>query len=273
MQSKARIICDGTTGGSFEWKCHEFTLSLPPNCINKPVDLSIKACLSNNFQICEGVYIVSAVFSIETNFEKLEKPAVLFFPHCIDIQTKNDIAKMRFCIQHENSFEVIDGNFKIASPLGSVELTEFSKIFIVFLQHGQATLKEGFKIIVEDSSSDYPSSSHAKDPAQPGMPVMCTENNEKGVSTVKNTADSQDNSSAASDNFTESSNPQNATTPQETASEQCKEQVAAIEKNHPDPPVNINYVEILHLPKCRNEPGNWNAFYCITHSLEIMIQV
>lgn len=264
MQSKAQITCDGTTGGTFQWKRHEFTLSLPPDCTNESVKLNMKAFLSNNLQVCEGVYIVSAVFNISASIKKLEKPAVLSFPHCIDIKTKSDIEKMKFYVQHENSFEIISGNFQIASSLGSVELTEFSKIFIVFFQHVGEMLRKGFQIVVlEDYFSDTSSNSHSTVTTHSSLPIVkSTENNTNGAHTMKIKTNSQDS-------------PTTVDKPNHTQNVTASQQHTLTDKtlkSHGSNP-NINYAEVLSLPKSCTKAGNWDAVYFVTHSIQTLIEV
>ena len=192
--------------------------------------MSIQVFLSENFQIFKGVYIVSAVFNVTANVKKLDKPATLTFPHCVDIKTQNDIDKLRFYVQHENCFEVIDGNFEIASALGSVELLEFSNIFIVFFQY----VKNLFYEIVTKT-------------------LGYSSGNEESISAMRDRAHSQEGSSF-----------------QPSDSKPCKEQAKT--DHHPDPS-NFNYIEILYLPENRERYDDWNACYCITHSIPTFREV
>ena len=133
----ARIVCDGKTGGNFHWKRHDFTISLPPNCVEGCIELTICPSLPENFQVYSGTFIVSAVFDIHCN-KKLVKPATLCLYHFVNLKSEDDVVKMNFCIDHETSYEINEtsyeikhGNFRVGSCYGVVEMLEFSKVSIL----------------------------------------------------------------------------------------------------------------------------------------------
>ena len=122
-----KIECDGKHGGSYLWKGHNFTITLPPDCADEVVTVTIKAYLPS---IMQERCLVSAVFDVTADVRTFKNPVTIRFPHCVNIKSEKDIKALHFLIFHDDSYELKKGYFEVGSSFGSIELTKFCKICI-----------------------------------------------------------------------------------------------------------------------------------------------
>ena len=128
-----KVKCNGKHGGSYLWKGHDFILTLPPDCADGTVAITLKSYLPSSTQ---EHCLVSAVFDVTTNIEKFKKPVTIRFPHCANIISEKDKEKLCFLILHKKglTYEFKKGYFETEKPFGSIEVTEFCKLSI-FLRY------------------------------------------------------------------------------------------------------------------------------------------
>ena len=123
----AEIECNGKCGGSYLWEGHDFAIILPPGCADETVTITLRAYVPCS-TLKHG--IVSAVFGISTNNKNFKKPITVRFPHCVNINSKNDEENLKFYILHKDSYEFRNGHFEIGKTYGSIELTNFCELSI-----------------------------------------------------------------------------------------------------------------------------------------------
>ena len=121
--NSVKIQCDGKRGGSYQWKGHDFTMTLPPDCANGTVTITLEAYLPSS------TCLASAVFDVRTN-KKLKKPVSISFPHWVNIISETDKEKLCFLIFHNDICEVQKGSFEVGQQFGSIEVSEFHLISI-----------------------------------------------------------------------------------------------------------------------------------------------
>ena len=124
------IQCDGRRGGSYLWKGHNFEITLPPDCADGTVTISLKAYMPCSTQ---NHCLASAVFKIITSVTKFKKPMTLRFPHWVNIKSETDKEKLHFLVgrldpSYGVSCELQKGSFEVEESLGS---TEVSKVVLL----------------------------------------------------------------------------------------------------------------------------------------------
>ena len=132
---KPGILTCKDSGGDFHWKTHDLSISIPPNSFTDaiPAKLNITAYLAVGNQSFYGCHIVSAVFKIESSIKKFSSPVKLQIPHCVILESSDDCEKMHFYVQHEDEYAIKrDGVFNVGEFYGTVELTEFSCVLIIW---------------------------------------------------------------------------------------------------------------------------------------------
>ena len=122
------VKCDGKLGGSYLWRGHDFILTLPPNCADGSVAITLKSYLPSSTQ--EHCF-VSAVFDITSNIKNFKKPVTIRFPHCANIKSDKDKEKLCFLVLREKAYELKQGYFEAEKPFGSIEVTEFCRFSII----------------------------------------------------------------------------------------------------------------------------------------------
>ena len=128
----SEINCDGKIGGSYLWKGHDFGITLPPDCADGTVNITLEAYLPSSTQIhC----LASAVFEITTNVKKFEKPVTLTFPHWVNIKSDTDKEKLCFLVfqsypYYRMSYEIQEGSFQVGESLASIEISDVRLICI-----------------------------------------------------------------------------------------------------------------------------------------------
>ena len=120
------IQCDGKSGGSYLWKGHNFGITLPPDCADGTVNITLLAHLPSSTQ---DHCLVSAVFEITTNVKQFKKPITLSFPHWVNIKSETDKEKLHFLVfQRRSSYGISygfqEGSFEVGESLGSIEVLE-----------------------------------------------------------------------------------------------------------------------------------------------------
>ena len=123
-----KIECNGKSGGIFQWKGHDFSITLPPDCANGKVNIVLDAYLPSS----TGAHcLVSAVFVVKPNVT-FKKPATISFPHWINVKSEKDKQNLKFLIFHNNNNlgEIKQGCFEIGESFGSTEISEFCLISI-----------------------------------------------------------------------------------------------------------------------------------------------
>ena len=126
----AVIHCDGKYGGSYHWKGHDFTITLPPDCADGTVPVTLEAYLPIS---TEKHCFVSAVFAVRANTKRFKKSASIQFPHWVNIKSEADKETLYFLIIHNNNgYEVQKGSFEIGEQSGSIEI-QFSEVCHIFI--------------------------------------------------------------------------------------------------------------------------------------------
>ena len=226
------------SGGEFHWKSHDLSISISPNSFAEdiPAKLNITAYLSvSNESFC-GCHIVSAVFKIDSNVKNFNPPIKLRIPHCVILESKSDCEKMHFLVQHADDYTLKkDGIFTVGNFYGTVELTKFSYIAIIW----EKAINYCRMVISFITSSQEESNM----PQQPQDEQQLQQ--------------SQDSSSSESD------------------SSSIDHSYASKSKGSGDQVLtNLVYAEILTLPQSRcKQHDSWIGAYCIVQNLETWLQV
>ena len=129
-----KIHCDGKIGGSYLWKGHDFGITLPPDCADGAVNITLEAYLPSSTQ---KHCFASAVFEITTDGKRFQKPITLSFPHWINIKSDADKEKLCFLVFHRShpypyrmSYEIPKVSYEIGESLGSIEVSDICLISI-----------------------------------------------------------------------------------------------------------------------------------------------
>ena len=122
----SKVQCDGQRGGSYQWLGHDFGITLPPDCADGTVTITLKAYLPSSTQ---NHCLASAVFGITTNVKQFKKPISLSFPHWIDIKSETDKERLHFLVfkrrdSYGISYDYLKGSFEVKKSLGSIEVLE-----------------------------------------------------------------------------------------------------------------------------------------------------
>ena len=127
------IQCDGESGGSYLWKGHNFGITLPPDCADGTVTITLKAYLPCSTQ---NHCLASAVFQIITNVKEFKKPIKLSLPHWVNINIKSetDKEKLQFLVFKSNPYGILQGStqesFEVGESFASIEVSEVLLISI-----------------------------------------------------------------------------------------------------------------------------------------------
>ena len=149
--SSAKLKYSGTDGGTFHWKPHDLTLTLPSGCADETVIIEMTASVPDKSDL-----FVSAVFDIGCNVKKFRKPVTVSFPHCVRIKSFGNKSRMHFFTHNLGMVTFLKGKFEVGSSLGSIEVTELSTLGIIFanrledllLKATQGTEKNNFSVFV-----------------------------------------------------------------------------------------------------------------------------
>ena len=124
-----KIECNGKSGGIFQWKGHDFSITLPPDCANGKVNIFLDAYLPSSM----GAHcLVSPVFVVNPNV-KFKKPITISFPHWINVKSEKDKESLNFLVfrnNNNNLGEIKQGSFEIGESFGSTKISEFCLISI-----------------------------------------------------------------------------------------------------------------------------------------------
>ena len=153
------IQCDGKYGGFYHWKGHDFAITLPPDCANGIVTITLKAYLPISTQ--EHCF-VSAVFAVCAGTKLFKKSVSIQFPHWVNIKSEADKEKLYFLIIHirdcRSSYDIQKGSFEIGEPSGSIEIEiseichififkKFAKAYFTFVEAGLSIQSELIRIL------------------------------------------------------------------------------------------------------------------------------
>ena len=120
--------CDGKNGGSYIWKGHDFEITLPPDCADGAVNITLKAYLPSSTQ---KHCLASVVFEITTDVKQFKKPLTLSFPHWVNIKSETDKEKLCFLVFQRLSFgDFQKGSFVVGESFGSIKVSEVCLICI-----------------------------------------------------------------------------------------------------------------------------------------------
>ena len=230
------MTCEAS-GGDFFWKSHDLSISISPDSFTDvaQANLDINAYLSISNQGFCGCHIVSAVFKIESNVKEFNPPIKLRIPHCVILESSNDCEKMHFLIQHADEYAMKkEGIFKVGEFYGTVELSRFSYVSIIWEQAINCC-----RMII----SFIPNNQESNTSLQ--------QQHEQQLQPLGDSSSSESESSSVSQSYASES--------QGTGDQYL---------------TNLSYGEILTLPQCRlKQPQMWVGAYCIVKNLETWLQV
>ena len=109
------------------WKGHDFGITLPPDCADGAVNITLRAYLPSSTQ---KHCLASAVFEITSDVKQFKKPITLSFPHWVNIKSETDKGKLCFLVFRNYSYEVPKGSFEVGGSFGSTEVSEVRLICI-----------------------------------------------------------------------------------------------------------------------------------------------
>ena len=122
-------------GGSFEWKGYGLRLHVPEDSLRagvKECRLNIRASFSGQFQLPEGLDLLSPVFWISASC-KFTQPVTLEIQHCALREDETALSGLTFvsakCSQKDLPYrfrQVEGGIFTTHSSYGSIQLSHFS---------------------------------------------------------------------------------------------------------------------------------------------------
>ena len=238
------LTCEDA-GGDFYWKSHDLSVSVFPNSFTgAPAKVNITAYLSNNNQSFCGCHIVSAVFKIESSIASFSPPVKLRIPHCVKLDNESDCAKMRFLVQHEGEYAIKkDGIFNVNEFYGTVELTKFSYVSIIW----ENAVNYCRMIISFITPSQESNSSHEQqhDQQQPDQ-----QQPDQQLQQLDDSSSSESKTSSSDDHQSHASKPKDQSL------------------------TNLVYGEILTLPHRQYmQSERWIGAYCIVKNLKTWLQV
>ena len=270
-----RICCDGEAGGEFHCKEHDFTISLMPNCAHGQVKINVNAYLSSNLEVSDGIYIVSPVFDVKLNV-KLLQPATVKMLHFVNLESEDHARKMKFYVAHGSTNEIKPGCFDVDSQFGTIQLSDFSKVFIVWMEQSipyMLILKEEDDLEVNSQST----TSQIVMPQQQQNSTTSSHNNKvsshNSETSCQSTQASPCNAGVSSHNTEASSHNaevlsqttqtllHNTEAPSHNSTKaSCQSKV----QQSPMTPFKVKYSEIIVLPQHRCTcPNDWRGIYCI----------
>ena len=160
------------------WEGHDFTITLPPDCADERVNITLEAYLPSSTQE-HG--LVSAVFNITTNIKRFKKPITIRFPHWVNVKSGQDNNTLHFLICHNDSCEIKNGYFENEESFGSINLSEFCLICIC-----KDLVTAGFTFIKSYFQSSTPQITPSS-PSQNVVTVTTLSNLEEAIITTEST--------------------------------------------------------------------------------------
>ena len=130
---QSKVECDGKRGGSYLWKGHDFGITLPPDCADGTVNITIGAYLPCSTQ---DHCLASAVFEITTDVKQFKKPITLSFPHWVNVKSDTDKKKLEFLVFQCNSYGIPygitqKGSFEVGKSLGFIEVSKVVQLISI----------------------------------------------------------------------------------------------------------------------------------------------
>ena len=147
---------------SFEWSGHGFRLHFPEHLLPRDLSacvLNVKAAISGQFELPKGTELVSGVYCISSPC-KFTSGVTVDIQHCLKATAGRDVSRLSFVIADCSQpglpycFKPLDGGvFTGHSSYGSVELSHFSLLAIVYWLVGFRPASEGSSSESESDSS------------------------------------------------------------------------------------------------------------------------
>ena len=117
---------------TFLWEGHGFKLNVPKNSLPEDVSeypVNIKASLTGQFELPEGLELVSAVYWVYVPGQFM-KPVTIEIQHCANFSSPSQLHFVRTSCTQKSlpyKFEVVDGgSFTPCSKYGALSTTRFS---------------------------------------------------------------------------------------------------------------------------------------------------
>ena len=128
---------------SFKWRGYGFKIHIPDNALPpgaEKCEICVKASLSGQFQLPEGMELVSGIYWVSTP-NMFTKPVTIEIQHCsVREEHAQHLPSLTYIVAkctHENlpyNFKILSGGvFSASSQYGSIKLTQFSAFGITSL--------------------------------------------------------------------------------------------------------------------------------------------
>ena len=161
---------------SFEWSGHGFRLHFPEHLLPRDLSacvLNVKAAISGQFELPKGTELVSGVYCISSPC-KFTSGVTVDIQHCLKATAGRDVSRLSFVIADCSQpglpycFKPLDGGvFTGHSSYGSVELSHFSLLAIVYWLFGFRPASEGSSSEPESDNSAPESLSSERESCKP----------------------------------------------------------------------------------------------------------
>jgi len=236
-----QISCDGQTGRYFVWREHGLQLYLPANCAHQRVVVTMSSYVPIKNQLSSKAHIVSSVYYLQSNIKQFSTAVTLHLQHCVKLTRKEDCQKLCFVI-HDNDNKIkVSGKFHIGHSYGTIEVTSFCYVYIVWEAEGGITIRS-----LDDNQAD------TIQPDTINLSPLDSSNLETPLQPSSD--DSQNNTNFKQSNLTSEC----STAPDESNVEECTTGPTFI------------YEEMLVVPSNRLSltDKNWNGAYLIYRDLD-----
>ena len=140
--AETSFVITGSHSHTFEWQGHGLKLHIPEGAMpeeHKGCRIDIKACSSGQFSFPNDSQLVSCVYWLSCS-QKFLKSVTLEIEHCALVQNPSQSSSLRFvvanCSQLELPYqfkELKQGKFSLQSSYGSIQLSQFSILGIVWM--------------------------------------------------------------------------------------------------------------------------------------------
>ena len=136
-----QISCDGQTGRYFVWREHGLQLYLPANCAHRRVVVTMNSYVPHRSQLNSKVHIVSSIYYLQTNIKQFSTAVTLHLQHCVKLKTEEDCQKMYYIIHDNDNTTTANGQFHIGHSYGTIEMTSFCYVYIVWKTEGGIVIR------------------------------------------------------------------------------------------------------------------------------------
>jgi len=127
-----QISFNGQTGRYFAWRDYGLQLFFPPNCSHGRILVTMSSYIPFKNQIGPKIHVVSSIYYVRTNVKHFDNAVTLHLQHCVKLKTEEDCQKLHFIIIRKNGQIRADGKFNIGHSYGTIEVTNFCYIYIVW---------------------------------------------------------------------------------------------------------------------------------------------